>query len=336
MMRVAIAFAILITPAVAAAQSVTIKLSDNTYQMLGDNAEIVERQLKTRIERQTSALVGDANIGEFLNLSANAQALVHKGLGADYAGVADGLLLGVGVGVAANGGDAELVLDDDRTVPVGAGAQLSLLVGYNFAASGLPELSLFVHGMGAPISFSEYDGNFYNIGANAQVQLVAARGQPAFRWGGVRVTSGVAVSRMRLSLPAEDVDFVAAAGGVRIQGNDQARLSLVQDAVSFPNELTTSFTLFEFLNVYGGIACDIDFGNANLELQVDTTITQGGSSEDGSAMASFDDAGISDRIRLRIIGGAQAQLGALNLFAQANTMTADGTLAVSGGTRVTF
>ena len=332
--------AALLLPATSSAQTVRVTLDDRARELLGARTAQVEKQLGTEFEQQTKALVGELDIGEFLQQSANAQALVHKSLGTDYSSVADGFIIGASIGAAIDTGDSGLDVvagEDMDEVPIGAGAQITLMLGYNFADQGVPELTIFAHGMGAPISISEFEGSFYNFGATAQYRVIGPYGSKWLGWGGISLTSGVEVSRMRLTIASADMlDFDTRVGGVRIRGDSDGSVSLVQNAVSIPLEVTTALTTLYVFTLYAGIAGDLNFGSANLMLDVDTTVTAGGQTGAGSAEAFMEDDGDPDRLMFRVLGGLQANLGPVHLFAQANLLPKDLQLALAAGLRVSF
>ncbi len=326
------------------ALNVQIQLDQRAQQLLGSQLSLAEDQLEAQINRQAQSLVGDLNVSDFLQQSANAQALVGRGLGADYASLPDGFMLGVGVGVAAIAGDATLNVlqqassgDLESAVPVGAGAQLSLMLGYNFAKQGLPQLTVFAHGGGAPISFSEFEGNFYNFGANVQYRPFRQYGSKVFSWDGLAVTSGFAVSRMKLQLTqADSIDFSTTINGIGIQSASSGGVNLIQKSFSVPLELTTSVSMLYFLTLYGGMGVDFNFGAAELAIDASTTISAGSNASAGSVQATLDDSGRADRASFRVLGGLQANMGPFKLYTQTNYLPQNQALSVTAGARMTF
>jgi hypothetical protein len=327
MLRPIALLAISVAPAVGFAQEIDVTLDARTRALLGARSSLAEQQIEAELEQQARSLT-ELDLMELLDEAANAQALVHKSLGNDYASGPDGFMLGA---------SASAAIDPGREIFPGTGAQITLMLGYNFAGLGLPDLTIFAHGMGAPITFSRLDGSFYNFGASAQYRLIGPRGTKMLEWGGLHVTSGVEVSRMRLTVASNDMlDFDTSVAGVDISGDSEGRLTLVQHAVSVPLEVTTAVTALYFLTIYGGLGADLDFGGANLSLDVDTTVTAAGTSENASAEAVLEDAGDPDRVTFRVLGGVQANLGPVRLFAQINVRPVDLGMALAAGARVTF
>lgn len=319
-------------------QNIQVQFDTKSQQILGPSLSLAEQQVELQIEQSVQSLLGTTDTSEILRAGANTQSLVSRGLGADYGSAPDGLLLGVGVSASIGGDTLEIDTGNGTTtVPTGASAQVSILVGYNFAALDLPELTLFAHGMGAPINFSGYEGSFYNAGISAQYRVLGPRGGPALNWGGVSVTSGLEVSKMRLGIGDEDAFSVSTSvGGVEISGSPG--LELVQTAVTIPLELTTSVTAAKFFTLYGGTGLDFNFGSSSIVADLDTTIQAPASlgGETGTVTASYDDSADPTAVVFRVLAGAQFNLGPVHLFSQLNVVPVQKTLSVAGGARVTF
>lgn len=318
----------------AAAQTLHVTLDARAQALLG----VSGRQLESEIAKQTQALVG-ANLGSLLDDAARTQALVHAGLGADYASDPDGLILGAALGLSTGTGVALDVASSGSitSVPATAGAQLTLMVGYNLASAGVPDLTLFAHGMGAPFSFSELEGSFWNFGASAQYRIVGPRGTPMLGWGGLDITGGVSVSRTSLTIVATDVPMLdTTIGGVQVEGTSSGSVNLVEHAISFPIELTTSVTALHFLTLYGGVGADFNTGAANLVVDLDTTVTPTAGGPSGSAQAILEQAGAPDTFAFRLIAGAQTNFGPVKLFAQVNVLPEQDQLSLATGARVVF
>lgn len=331
---------LLLLPTTAYAQNVHVTLEGEVAQALGPkNVALVERELETEFTKQSQMLLGDTDLATYLDNSANAQSSVGKGLGTDYASGPDGLMVGVAVGVSAVAGDEALdVMAEgiDSPVPVGAGAQLSLMLGYNFETFDLPELTVFAHGAALPATLSQYGGDFYNFGGNLQFRFLDPRGTDAAKWGGLALTAGVQVSRMSLSIAEEDVMYDTMVEGIRIQSDSNGQVTLVQRAVTIPIELTSSLHFLYFLSLFGGAALDINFATADLFLEADTTITVDGQQQLGTARATLEDSGTADRVAFRALAGLQVDLGPLHVFGQVNLIPKDLHVSVAAGVRITF
>ncbi len=319
-------------------QNIQVQFDTKSQQILGPSLSLAEQQVELQIEQSVQSLLGSTDTSELLRAGANTQSLVSRGLGADYGSAPDGLLLGVGVSASISGDSFDIDTGNGTTtVPTGASAQVSILVGYNFAALNLPELTLFAHGMGAPVNFSGYEGSFYNGGVSAQYRVLAPRGTAAINWGGVSVTSGLEVSKMRLGLGDQDALAVSTnVGGVQISGTPG--LELVQTAITVPLELTTSVTAAKFFTLYGGTGLDFNFGSSSIVAGLDTTIQAPASlgGDTGSVTASYDDSASPTAVVFRVLGGAQFNLGPVHLFSQLNVVPVQKTVSVAGGARVTF
>ena len=333
---------LLVTPVGRAqAQNVQVVLDDQARLFLGGNVTQVEQQLSTEVARQTRALLGQNTMSDFLQESANAQSLVNKGLSADYASNHDGLLMQIAGAVAMSSSHDPLSVQQqqvDTQVPVASGAQLSLLVGYNLADVDLPRLTLFVHGLAGPLSFSEFSGDFYNFGASAQFNLTGPRGTSAMGWGGIAVTGGVEVSRMELSIVEDGLSFTTFINGVDLSTDGAAGVRLEQSAVTVPLELTTNVTLAHVVTLYGGGGVDFSVGKARLFADLESRLSAEspvGAASAGSVQITLDDAEAAEVVTFRVIGGVQANFGPVRLFSQINYRPSGGLLSLSGGLRIT-
>ena len=133
------------TASSAAAQQIDIQYNPAARALLENQLDLTTDQLNTLITDEIRALYGLVDTATFLRLSANAQGMANKGIGVDYASNLDGWIFGVAFSVAADAGDADIedfnALADgntERAVPVAAGAQIGLMLGYTVARPGSP------------------------------------------------------------------------------------------------------------------------------------------------------------------------------------------------------
>jgi hypothetical protein len=330
------------TPVSAQTFGVTLNLNQdaaNTAAQLG----ISVSELETEIQQQVEALYGIADIEEFLELSANAQGLTSKGLGLDYASDRRGWIFGLAVSAALDAGDSDLadienldLTSFDRAIPLGLGAQIGLMTGYNFRRQGLPRLTLYINGLYTEYSVQEFTGRFINFGFHGQYKLVKSVGSDLASWGGIDISTGIDLSRLVLTLqdtlttstPITEGDVTviletAGTGAVRVR----------QSAWSIPFEATTSVKLLYFLGLYGGIATDLVFGSARLEADVETPLFADGT-EIGTAEIFADESNGPSTAIFRLLGGVQFHIWKFKLFGQINLLTEN--LAVAGAAGLRF
>lgn len=322
----------------AAAQTVRLDLDPAAEALLAEATGLGADDLAAALSGQLEGLYGLSNTETFLRLSANAQSLSNRGLGVYYGSDVDHVVLGFGLNFSADAGDADLeslqasrLGDIDRAVPIGTGAQMSLMLGYNLAAARLPALTLFVNGMTYPLRIGAYDGRFVNLGVHAKYQLIRRFGRrwPA-AWGGLAVNSGLEVSRMRLRLDRPLISAIAA-GPVIIDATSTGRIELTQRAYTVPIELSTDLNLLYIVSLYGGIGLDIQLGSAALDLSATAELEDPdiGTLGTASLQASVD--GPPDRIAARVFAGVQLNLGPLAAFFQMHIRPRDQAVAGTTG-----
>lgn len=292
-------------------------------------------ELDSLLNGELNDLYALADFGTFLRLSANAQSMANKGLGIDYASNVDGWVFGAAVSVAvADGGSSEAV------VPISAGAQISLLLGYTV----YDRLTLYVSGLYYELPTENLAGEFSNFGFHAQYKLIGAIGSARVaQWGGIDISTGIEYSRMKLGLSDTfdtSTDFaIDSVTTVILDTSSVGTLELTQQAITIPVEVTTNLTLFYFLSFYLGIAVDFQLGRASLNFDLDTSLnvsdsTAGVSESAGSVPITIEDTANADPAIFRVLGGIQINIWKIKLFGQLNFLTTDLTLSVAAGLRV--
>lgn len=337
---------VLAGPAYAQNTSVRVTLTPDA-NAVAQQVGVTPAELETLIDEQIKALYGLTDIREFLRLSANAQNMLSKGIGADYASQPKGFLFGMAVSGAFDAGNSDIddlqaidFADFERAVPIGVGAQASLMLGYNFTEQGAPWLTLYLSGLGFPLEIDEYNGTFYNVGFHSQFKLVKGAGKSSLRWGGFDFTTGVEFSEMILRARRAIETSTPLGGGVDLvtrSAPDQTELRLRQTALSFPFEVTTSTRLAYFLGLYGGIGVDLQAGGAELSGTVDSALFADGGDFDDQEIGTVDiaanDQNEPTTALFRIITGVQVHLGPVKAFGQLNFLTEDLTIGGTAGLR---
>jgi hypothetical protein len=302
-------------------------------------------QFEQLLEDQISALYGVSDLATFLQLSANAQSMVNKGIGVDYASNPNGFLFGVSVSGALDAGNADIedienldFVDFDRAVPVGVGAQISLMVGYNFSSVGLPGLTLFANGLAFPLQYEEYQADFRNFGVHAQYKLFGPQGNQAGEWGGLDITSGLQFSETVLDLD-EQIDralsLVGSTGSLNVGTEVTGDLELVQTAWTIPLEVTSNVRFLYILSLYGGVGVDFQFGSASMNADLESPLDQGDTNI-GTATVVANDAADPSSVLFRFLVGTQVNLGPIKLWGQLNFLTENLTVGGAAGVRAVF
>ena len=331
------------SPSAFAQPQVVLTLDPAAQQQIETALGLNQGELAQLIDDELRALYGLVDVPTFLRLSANAQSMANKGLGIDYASNVSDWVFGVAVSAAADAGDSDVedfrALADgntERAVPVSAGAQIGLMLGYQV----IDRLTVYANGLYYPLSIdNDLDGTFFNFGLHAQYKAVPAIGQRSLvHWGGVDVSTGIEFSRMLLELEGTFDARGTLVDGVDLDTVSTGTLDLEQRAITLPFEVSTNLTLFYFLTLYGGMALDVQLGDASARLDLDTELATaaplGGTLDLGSAQIAVNDIGDPDRVMFRLMGGLQLNIWKIKLFAQANVLTSDLTVGLAAGLRV--
>ncbi len=328
----------LVSQPAAAQTNVEIDYNPEVFQLLEEDLGLSADEVDELINDQLRELYGLVDVPTFLRLSANAQSMANKGLGVDYASSFDNLIIGGTVSVAVDAGDGSIEDLTDLAVPVGAGAQIALMVGYQVD----DRLRVYLNGLYHPLSASGLEGDFYNVGVHLQYNAVAPVGKRRLaRWGGLDVTTGFELSRMRLELPVAEAFEASGAisGDIDLDTVSTGTLELEQRAITVPLELTTNVTLLYFLTLYTGIGVDLQLGQArmNFDLNSDLSVSDpetGQPLDLGDAEITVDDRNGPDLGMFRILLGFQLNIWRLKVFGQVNFLTNDLAVSLAAGLRI--
>lgn len=340
MRRWLVALLLVSAPATAGAQTVRLNLTPEATR-LASELGVEPSSFQSMIEDSLRAYYRVLDVDDFLRLSSNAQSISNKGLGVDYTTSFDSMLFGISVGaaVATNESDLRGVIDRemdfDTAIPAAAGAQLALMLGYRASDA----LFVYASGMVYPVSVSGLKGSGHNFGVHAQYRLFADKGNKWLaEWGGLALTSGIEISKTSVSLQ-RGIEGSLPVSGLRVATETLGRIQLTQRAVTIPVELTTSLRLLYVLSLFAGVGADIQLGSSSIQLDVasDLSTTRDGERVDlGDAQVEYVGENGPDAVALRLLGGLQANLGPLAVFAQLNMYPRDVAIGVAGGLRVAF
>ena len=336
--------ALCLTAAPAMAQpSVNLQLDSNSTRILEQELNLTTAEVNQLVEDELLALYGLVDVPSFLRLSANAQSMANKGLGVDYASNVDGWIFGAAVTAALDAGDS--TIDDfrafadgttERAVPLGAGVQLGLMLGYAID----DDLVVYANGLYYPLDTNDLSGTFYNFGLHVQYKVLTPVGNRAIlQWGGLDLSTGLELSRMLLALEDRFEASGTLAPGFDLDSVSTGILELEQRALTIPIEATSNVTLFYFLTLYGGVAVDFQLGEASMTFDLDSALSTadpnvGGELELGSARIEVAEVADPNTVMFRVLGGVQLNIWRLKLFGQLNFLTTDLTLSVAAGLRL--
>lgn len=335
------------SPCMAFAQSpnVTISLTADG-RALANQLGVDVGAFEDAIGEQIGALYGVSDLQRFLELNANAQSLANKGLGVDYGSLPKGFIFGFAVAAALDAGQADIndlesidLANFDRAVPVGVGAQIALMAGYNLERAGIPGLTFYINGMGASFDVEEfYRGEFFNFGAHAQYTFFRPRERKTNQWLGLSLTSGLQFSQSNLEAnrtitTRTPLEF--SGGTTIIETESLGDLRLSATAWTVPFEATTSVRFLQFFGLYAGMGLDVLLGDASLEAQLSSPLEasdpfNGGTVNVGTVDITADDTGAPSDALFRLLAGLQLHLGPIKAFGQVNFRPDPEELTVSG------
>ncbi|MBX2814305.1 MAG: hypothetical protein KTR25_21025 [Myxococcales bacterium] len=343
---VAMACVLTVTEFSARAQSdigVTITLTPEA-QLLASELEVSNIELETLLRNEIADLYGLLDIEQSLKLSAQAQALVPGGMGADYSSNPGGLFFGIGVNAALTSDEAsntpDASSDVDRVLPINFGGAVTLMAGYNFAKQKAPWFTASLHGMYFPVSAQKYEGEFINFGINTQFKVIGPS-QPSIwiEWGGLDVTTGFNFAKTRVSLN-DSVQVNGSLGdSVRLQTLAEGEIEVTQTAQNLSLELTSNTTLLTFLTLYGGFGLDVPLGGVSVSMSLSANLTgvvDGNAVNAGSGSITTNEESQSDVPLTRGIVGLQLNIWSVKLFAQVNLSMQEAAVGAATGLRVVF
>jgi hypothetical protein len=329
----------------------------------------------TLFASQIMSQLDGINFEPFLGGMANAGASAAKTLPVDYASDMTLFSLTAGGGVAVHGVSVTdpLAATPDftgGTAPeLGVGTSMSLLLGINLAAFGLPDIGLIdLARLRTYVSFGSLGYTDTNTGSSFDTSAFALHGQYQFfdqvnfapggllRWGGLSFNSGVNYSKLGISFEGampgntntQQVNFQLQNQQRTLNASydwsGQALIGAHINTVSIPFEAATSIQVLYLLTLYGGAGLDLNFGSAEFSAESRNNVAVTLSDSGNPSAAPLQVLNPKPNLRftqskgptfgnLRGFVGLQANLWVLALFAQVNGDTASN-LAANAGLRV--
>lgn len=302
--------------------------------------------------------------------ASTAQSLATMGAGSTYATGNYSLLVGGGIGVAANGVNQSLTdivnklgdIGGDTLPKFGIGVQVSALVGLNLGTLRTPRYL-------GPFELNRMTvlANFFNISSNAITGLAASatvagvhaqyqlRRPSRYGWlmyGEFLLTTGFDYSRLALSYDsttgAKAMTPVTVGSGTatdpQLTWNPGGTVALSSGSGTIPIELSTSVRVLYFLSVYAGGGADFNIGKATTDINLSGTVsgTNGGASSNlGTGSLSVSKSATPQFASGRGFAGIQINLvpgrtgNILGLFVQGSA-TSIGGFAVQTGLRMAW
>lgn len=313
----------LLAPAAAHAEvGIDVQLTNEGRQFASELG-ISEQQLVEQVRGEVDEAYQASNIKGFLKSFTDATAFSARGIGVDYASVPTGFMAGIAANVAAAGDDE--VFDDGRPT-AGLAANLAVMVGLNLKKWDLPKWSLYANGFYRKGSTDELRGGITSAGAHVQYRLIDAAdtdgASKAVRWIGLSVTSGIELTRWNLETKSggieTDLDVIGTGENADVVLNSVGQFDLTSTATTIPIEVTTGLRLAVLATVYAGVGTDITVGKSTVDAGLSGQLTARDDRDLGTVTISGDGEGSASPAAFRALVGAQLNLTALKIFAQAN------------------
>ncbi len=313
----------LLIPAVAHAQAtVTVNLNAEGEQYataLGITPQDLADQVREDVDRAYQA----SNLKSFLRSFTDATAFSARGIGVDYGSVPTGFMAGIAANVAAAGDDD--VFEDGRPT-AGLAANVAVMLGLNLKNWDLPKWSFYVNGFYRKGSTDQLTGGITSAGAHVQYRIIEAANtdgaSKAVRWLGLTLTSGIEFTRWNLETKPDgvetDVDIIGSGANADLVVSSTGRFDLTSTATTVPIEVTTGFRLAVLASVYFGVGTDLSVGESTVDAGLSGTITTNDNRDLGTVAVNGSGDGSASPAALRALVGAQLNLTALKIFAQAN------------------
>ncbi|HXH31035.1 MAG TPA: hypothetical protein VNJ01_09505 [Bacteriovoracaceae bacterium] len=306
----------------------------------------------------------------FMEGMANSSVMAGKGIGKDYASNMSVVLIGAGIGVA-----ADLEKDEVTDSPFsGIGVAPGLVVGANLGFLPTPKLlGMETKRLNMYFNFMKYNLDrdisteagkessasldLFSIGTHFRYDWIKPRGTKLLGWGGVKLHFGYEYNSMdisylgKISQTLDETDTT----NNRIQGVARAAPTMqIESAThSIPLEISTDVQLLYFLSLYTGVGADANFGEASSKGNLNSdemTITctnstaasacgsLGGGTRTVRAQADADieGKGSVNPFLFRGFAGVQINLPYVRIFGQVDKSLGDDLIAGTAGVRFVY
>lgn len=273
--------------------------------------------------------------------TANASVLASKGLGTDYVNTPDKYQLTLGVGGAVDN-EKDVAIKDDIS---GAAAASSMSLGARLSPKlmGYVNFGTFTHAQIFPSGSYDIAGdiNSTNFGVHLRYDL---------GWGNLKLHTGYEYNVNEVNLSSkidEPLELNTGGAGIlsgRITGTPVYKVDT--ETHSIPLELS-SHVKFLFLNLYGGVGSDFNFGRSvgkgNIKGDVTSLACTSGVCVSETvlpqlqAQANYNARSNVRNFTFRAFGGLQLDLPfGLHAFAQVEQMLGTQVIGASSGLKYTY
>ncbi len=287
---------------------------------------------------------------------ANSQAAAGKGSATDYITHFETVAIGAGVGL---GADLEKNKEFDSDLS-GAGVMGSVQLGLNMAAfADNTFLGMDPKRLTVMANFFKFDldrdfddnnvkADLISFGFNGSYKWIDGNGNRLFGWDGVRLHSGYQYSSAKLNFKSkidENVNETSAGSTITGQITANPTASIDTSTHSIPLEISSGVNFLWVMSFYGGVATDINFGQAQGKGDLNATpstlnctngVCGGGQTANVQASADINEKGRVNPLFLRGFAGLQLNLPYVRVFAHANKVFGTEVYSFATGLRLAF
>lgn len=295
---------------------------------------------------------------------ANSSVMAGKGIGTDYASKMSVMLIGAGVGAAADLTKDKTTKGDISGVGVAPGLVIGVNLGFLDAERILgmetDRLNMYVNYAGydyhyvlddKPSKKSSIDAKMMAMGTHFRYDWIKGNDSKLFGWGGVKFHFGYEYNKTEITFKStinENVNTTSGGATITgaITGNPVATITSATH--SFPLALSTDVQLLYFLSLYTGLGADINFGQAkgkgsinaaesDIDCSAGATCTGAGNPTiKVQPTANIDGEGSVTPYTFRAFAGVQFNLPWTRIFVQADKGLGNNMLGATAGLRFAF
>ena len=299
----ALSFA-LVVGATAEAKVFTVESGSKPAALTASQWDLLLTSLEDEVNSKftdnatVSSVIANFESGKYNKGSANATAMASSGTTAVYGSSFKYGLVGFSGSVGADLGEGNSITNFDAKKVAGASIQSAAVIGFSPGSITSSQwgfidpsrLRLFVSFLTYDQKLDDADVSFTTFGAVGHYRIIAEKsiGMGVAKWNGVDVSSGIRYAKNKLSFTTVIADIPDQTQGpiTASIADSPATIGADVGVFSVPVEVSTSVRLLYFLNLFGGVGGDFNFGSSKSVAVYDAPITFSGGS--GSATGSLD------------------------------------------------
>ncbi len=326
-MRILLFLAFLVGGAGAEAFQMSLSnISDST----GGNATAAANLI---VNQFNNSIASTSNTKSFLGAVSNSSAMAGRSYlaqGADdhnnfSVALGGSLALALGEGGSLSSG---IRFPANQLPPIGVGAQSGVTLGIPGRVIKIPRLD--ASRLTYRVSFSSLDlssaigrgmsmsATQFSLGGSYSV-FNPVPWTPLIRYNGIRFSTGFAYSSFSAGYQTP-FSLSQTSGGSTVTLNQNIDLKVSSSIFSFTNEAITGLRFLWFLNLYGGLGLDFNFGSSSLT--GGSSGTMSGTGFSATANVTGDSASYGPSlVQVRFLTGMQFDLGPLGLYVQGQIST---------------